>query len=143
MVYALKLQVILLIPFFYLLVYIIYLRLSSQAINPLSGNEHVVEKANNFLKNTLEQFVFAFPNQLILAINLPPDYLHVLPFLVFYFLFGRIAFFVGYSINPFYRSLGFMSTFFPTTIAFFANLLYTTGLLGNNANPIVNLTSTN
>lgn len=98
-----------------------------KAVNPLSGNEHLVEAANKILRNTLEQFVFAFVNQLILVTHLPADYLHVMPFLVFYFTFGRLAFFVGYVIDPMYRTVGFLSTFTPTLLVFGANLLFVTG----------------
>lgn len=119
------------IPFWFLIRYVIHGRIFSEAINPMSGNEHLVAMGNNILRNTLEQFLFASVNQLILATHLPPDYLHVIPFLVFFFTFGRILFFLGYRIHPYYRSTGFVCTLLPSTLAFFANIAYASGMFSS------------
>lgn len=128
LVYTLRLQVFNLIPFWFLLHYVIHQRIHSAAINPLSGNEHLIEKGNNILRNTHEQLMFAFLNHLILATYLPPEYLYFIPFLVFFFVLGRTLFFLGYRIHPMYRNPGMMGTLLPPTLAFFANIAYATGL---------------
>ena len=105
-----------------------FTRLLTNARNPLSGNESFVEKPVRILTNTLEQFIFNVANQLILATYLPAHNMHVIPFFVFMFTFGRIAFMIGYNINPKYRTFGFTLTFLPSFLLFNFNLLHTSGM---------------
>jgi hypothetical protein len=87
------------------------------AANPLSGNEHVVQVHKNYTTNTLEQFVVGLSLMLIVAAYTDnPQVLRLLPVYSFVFTVGRILFWIGYTIYPFYRtfgmSAGFMSTYF-------------------------------
>lgn len=103
-------------------------RLFSKARNPLSGHEKLVDKQVRILTNTLEQFILSAVNQLILVTFLPADHLYVIPFLVYTFVIGRIAFIIGYNIDPKYRTFGLALTFVPTFSVFAANLFYVYGL---------------
>lgn len=108
-----------------------FTRLFTNAVNPLSGNESVVDKANRILTNTLEQFLLNAINQLIVCTFLSENNLKLIPLLSLYFIFGRIAFWIGYKIAPKYRGFGFAVTFIPTLITFGLNAYF---LLTTNTN---------
>ena len=108
------------------------------AVNPLAGNERVVQLHKNYLANTLEQFVVGLMLMLIIAAY--ADSLQVLRLLPVYsivFTTSRIFFWIGYSISPFYRtigmSIGFLSTYVLFGVVFY--YMWTKGLqaavLGN------------
>jgi len=90
------------------------IRFRTAAINPLSGNEAVIEKANHILVNTFEQFVVSAINQLIFATFVGEERLRLIPLISFFFFIGRLAFFVGYLINPLHRAFGFALTWIPS-----------------------------
>ena len=96
----------------------------TSAVNPLSGNEGLIQVDKNYLSNTLEQFVVSFT--LILIIAAYADSIQVLRLLPVYsavFTTGRILFWIGYRISPFYRSVG-MSTGFISTYVMLGITLY-------------------
>ncbi|KAI1289555.1 hypothetical protein HDE_08957 [Halotydeus destructor] len=95
------------------------------ALNPLSGNEHLVEVPNRILVNTFEQYILSFVNQLILATHLPEVHLKLIPLLSVTFLIGRIIYLIGYSKAPHFRSFGFTITILPTLVAFGYNVFFT------------------
>jgi hypothetical protein len=107
------------------LLHVSLLRLSSLAINPLSGNEHHVEKASRILQNTVEQFLLTLVNQLILATHLPESHLKLIPLITVSFVLGRVLFTAGYLRAPVYRTLGFNLTFLPTLAAVGYNIYFT------------------
>lgn len=125
LLYTLQLQSYALIPFYINIIHVIYKRLSSRAINPMSGFEKVVEMRAKTLTNTLEQYVFCFVNQMILSTLLPQEKLFAIPYLVFCFTFGRIIFMIGY---PRYRGIGFSLGFLSHTLALHVNFLLVSGL---------------
>lgn len=128
LIYTLQLQVFSLIPLFISLNEVMFTRLFTPALNPLSGNEKLVEKSVRILTNTVEQLLLNVINQLILATFIPVDFLFIIPFLVFLFTVGRITFLIGYSVHPKYRTIGFILTFVPSFVLLAVNILYVTGL---------------
>ena len=87
------------------------------AINPLSGNEGLVQLEKNVLANTIEQFVMGFILMMIAATYLDsPQTLKLLPIYSFLFVVGRILFSIGYGIHPRFRSVGMTITLIATTI---------------------------
>ena len=101
------------------------------AANPLSGNERYVQIHKNYTTNTLEQFVIGVTLMLIIAAHTDnPQVLRLLPVYSFVFTVSRILFWIGYTIYPFYRTLGmstgFMSTFFMVGMAIYYS--WTNGL---------------
>lgn len=75
-----------------------------------------------YLSNTHEQFTLFLIALLGLALLLPAPALTVLPIYASLFVIGRIAFWVGYHINPLYRAVGFGMTFYPTVAAMLYNV---------------------
>jgi uncharacterized membrane protein YecN with MAPEG domain len=103
-------------------------RASTLAINPLAGQEHLVEKANRILTNTIEQYILSAGNQLILATHLPEAHLKIIPLISITFLIGRVLFLAGYLNSPNHRGLGFVITFLPTIGALGYNIWFTATL---------------
>lgn len=121
-IYAVQLEVYSLLMVILTLKVVVLGRLFSAAYNPLSGNEGKVAKASRIFVNTMEQFVIHFFNVFIFSTWVPEEYLFVLPGIVAAFVFGRVAFFVGYMIHPKHRLLGFVWTVVPTVALFFVNI---------------------
>ena len=91
-------------------------RASSKAVNPLTGNENLVQPMKNILTSTLEQSMIFLMLSLVLTTYLERSELQILPLYSILWIMGRIFFAVGYRIHPKYRSVGtginFISTFF-------------------------------
>lgn len=94
---------------------VVHKRIMSRAIDPLSGNEYIVEEANKILNNSLEQFILSLFSQIILLAYITPEQtMTLIPLINGWHLVGRIAFWLGY---PMYRTFGVMSTMTPTVIS--------------------------
>lgn len=90
-------------------------RFFSEAIDPLAGREgRLTQVCIRYLQNTLEQFVLMLVASLALAANLEPAQMTWIPALALLWTVGRIAFWVGYAIDPLARTFGFALTFVPT-----------------------------
>lgn len=75
------------------------------------------QKNSRIYRNTVEQGVtFAFA-LLALATVVAPEQAQIVPVLAVSWLFGRIAFYVAYHIDPAYRAFGFDYTLFPSSVA--------------------------
>lgn len=106
------------------------IRLHTSAIDPLTGRgEHLVEFYHRYLKNTQEQLFLHIIGQLALCTFVNLESLTLIPTFAFLFLFGRIAFWIGYRRNPLHRATGFAMNFPPTvlTILFCIVCLFTSG----------------
>lgn len=91
---------------------VVHKRVTSRAIDPLSGNEHVVEEANKILNNSVEQLLMSVISQVSLLSYLTPEQtVTLIPLINGWHVVGRIAFWLGY---PKYRTFGVMSTLTPT-----------------------------
>ena len=105
-------------------------RVRSAAINPLSGNDHLIQLHKNFLSNTMEQLLVAFLSLIIFTSYIEEmKYMRLVPPFVVNFVVARILFRIGYGIHPDYRGFGFVMTSFPTAIVIMtdAYLLLTKG----------------
>lgn len=79
----------------------------TKAVDPLSGNESILQLDKNVLWNTLEQFVIGFSLLLIAStVFKTTEQLKLIPIYSFLFVFGRIAFRVGYGISSKHRAFG-------------------------------------
>ena len=113
---------------------------STAALNPLSGNEHLLQTEKNVLMNTIEQLVCFLLFMLALTTYLEPLEMRIIPLLSVTFIVGRILFMVGYSFSPKHRSLGMSINFFTNfvSIGYIIYLMYTRGFLyGTLANASV------
>ena len=99
-------------------------RALTAAVDPLSGNESIVQLDKNFLTNTLEQFAVAFAIILTAATYLEtPQELKLLPIYATVFVVSRIFFRIGYGLNPLLRATGMTGNFY-STILMFGILVY-------------------
>ena len=98
-------------------------RFGNEAEDPTAceANTHKMKVNLRYLSNTHEQFTLFLIALLGLALLLPAPALTLLPIYASLFVIGRIAFWVGYHINPLYRALGFGMTFYPTVTAMLYN----------------------
>ena len=85
----------------------------------MTGNEHF-ERAVRVHMNTLEQLICFLPALLIAAVYWPPVYVAAVGSV---YLVGRVLFRQAYVADPKKRGLGFMLTFFPTTLLALAGLV--------------------
>ena len=100
-------------------------RAQTGAGDPLSGNEHFIQIHKNYTTNTLEQFVLGLTLMLILAAYTDnPQVLRLLPVYSFVFTFGRIVFWIGYSIGSIYRAVGIITNFTSSNIMLGMALYY-------------------
>ena len=86
----------------------------SNAANPLSGNEHIVEMNKNIFSNSIEQFVISFAAQVSLITWIRGiDTQVIIPVVNILFVVGRVLFWLGY---PKRRSPGMVFTMFPSML---------------------------
>ena len=104
---------------------------STRAIDPLAGNEHLVQTEKNILMNTVEQLLCFLLLVFALTTYLEPEEMRIIPLLSLSFFVGRTFFMIGYTINPKYRSVGmwvnFLQTFF--CIGYIIVLIYNRGFM--------------
>ena len=77
-----------------------------------------------YIQNTLEQLILFSMAVLALSVQLPSQYLRIIPIVTIWFLFARLCFWLGYHQGkPTNRAFGFMATFFPNVIMLLAGIL--------------------
>jgi hypothetical protein len=79
---------------------------------------HSLEINLRYNQNTLEQTVLAAIAWGAMAPILPRDALVLIAMMAFLFAFGRIAFWIGYSLHPLARAFGMVLTALPTLAAY-------------------------
>ena len=90
-------------------------RRNSKAINPLAGQDDLIQLQKNFLSNTLEQFVVFMVCTLVLITFLnTPEEMRLVPLYTTAFVIGRILFRIGYGIGWIYRACGMQINFIST-----------------------------
>ena len=90
-------------------------RFATTAINPLDPRgKKITEQQERYLQNTVEQFLLHSFSLISLSTYLSEEKMHWIPLLVALFVIGRALFFVGYSIDPMKRGVGFVITWYPT-----------------------------
>ena len=88
-------------------------RFKSEAIDPTRPVEDRTMIINGRVaENTLQQFALFLAGSLALAASIPPRYITVVGAAAIVFTFCRVAFWIGYRIDPLYRAFGFSSTFY-------------------------------
>ena len=98
----------------------------SDAINPLSGHENLVQVEKNYLANTLEQVAVGLTLMLIVATYVESvQVLRLLPVYSMTFMFGRLLFRIGYRKTNYcaYRETG-MSVNFGSTFLMMCIVVY-------------------
>ena len=90
-------------------------RFGTAAINPLDpSGKQFTELRQQYLQNTVEQFLLHSFSLLALSTYLSEEKMHWIPLLIVLFIIARALFFIGYSIDPLKRGVGFASTWYPT-----------------------------
>ena len=88
-------------------------RFLSEAIDPTLHKESAAMEINGRVAdNTLQQFLIYLVGTLALAAGLTADQMRVIPAAAIVFVVARIAFWIGYRINPLYRAFGFAATMY-------------------------------
>lgn len=109
--YALRWAALAALPFFAMIVAIGNARALSAAIDPTLGLEDKAMIVNGRVAdNTLQQYVLFLVGSLALSASLPPARLPVIGAAAIVFVVARLAFWIGYRIDPLYRAFGFAST---------------------------------
>src|SRR6476620_9950199 len=86
-------------------------RFNSEAIDPTLGKEsHKMIVDGRVADNTLQQLMLFLVGMLALAVTLPIHRLSIIAAVSITFVIVRIAFWIGYRIQPVYRAFGFAST---------------------------------
>ena len=89
-------------------------RFATAAINPLDpSGKQFTELRQQYLQNTVEQFLLHSFSLLALSTYLSEEKMHWIPLLIVLFIIARALFFIGYSIDPLKRGVGFASTWYP------------------------------
>lgn len=124
--FALRYQSLLLFWLQFNICAVIYVRLSTKALNPLveSTEKHALS-IKNILTNSFEQILLSVIAQLAFVSFADPSLtLKLIPAINLVQFIGRVAFFVGY---PMYRTFGFNLTLVPNLLLILYNL-YRLGL---------------
>jgi uncharacterized MAPEG superfamily protein len=109
--YALRWAALAALPLFAMLAAVGNARFLSDAIDPTRGAEDrkmVVD--GRVADNTLQQYILFLIGALALAASLSPARLPVIAAAAIVFVVARLAFWIGYRIDPLYRAFGFSST---------------------------------
>jgi len=109
--YALRANIIAVVPFFIMLVTVANSRFLSEAIDPTRNAEsRSMEIDGRVADNTFQQnFVFAIAS-LALSTVVPLHHLQVVWACALVFVAARAVFWLGYRINPLYRAPGMSAT---------------------------------
>jgi hypothetical protein len=109
--FALRVNVVALLPFFIMLITIGNSRFLSDAIDPTRKAEDPTQQIDGRVAdNTLQQnFVFAVAS-LALATVLKPQHLQVLWACAIVYCFARLVFWFGYRLHPLWRAPGMSAT---------------------------------
>jgi hypothetical protein len=85
------------------------------SLDVIDGNDRAERLAIQvrIQRNTVEQLLLMVMGTGALATLLPKEQLGTIPALVILFCVSRLVYWAGYSINPLYRTVGFVATFYP------------------------------
>ena len=109
--YALRANIVAVLPLFVMIVTVANSRFLSDAIDPTRHAEsRTMQIDGRVVDNTLQQnFVFALAT-LAASTLLPPDSLQLVWACTIVFVVARAVFWIGYRVNPLYRAPGFSAT---------------------------------
>jgi hypothetical protein len=111
--YALKAAAFAVLPLFAAVIAVGNDRFLSEAIDPLRHRESRATQINGrVVENTVQQYVLFLIGVLSLSVNLRPDQMPIVAVAAAVFVFARIAFWIGYRIDPLYRAFGMAATLY-------------------------------
>ena len=111
LVFALHMNVFASMPFFVMMIFVANGRFLSDAIDPTKHAESKAMEINGRVAdNTLQQNFVFFVGTLALATFLDATSIKVLIPLTIVFILARIAFWIGYRMDPLYRAPGMAAT---------------------------------
>lgn len=114
-VFTLRWLIVSLLPVWAGVILVGNVRFATSAIDPIDkSGEKYIKMRSNFLQNTVEQFLLHSFGLTVLSTYLSEESMHWVPLLVILFVVSRVLFFVGYSIHPLKRAIGFFMTFTPS-----------------------------
>lgn len=109
--YALRWLPLAVLPLLAAIVAVGNARAMGPAIDPTLGHEDRAMRINiRVAGNTLEQFVLFAAGSLGLAASIAPEHVKVVGAAAIVFVAARIAFWIGYRVDPLYRAAGFAAT---------------------------------
>jgi len=109
--YALRWVALAALPLFAMIVATGNARALGAAIDPTLGLEDKAMIVNGRVAdNTTQQFLLFLAGALGLAASLSPAHLQVIAAAAIVFVVARLAFWIGYRIDPLYRAFGFAAT---------------------------------
>lgn len=109
--YALRWVAVAALPLFAMIAAVGNARFSTEAIDPTRGAEDRRMIVNGRVAdNTTQQFLLFAAGALGLAASLSPANMQVIAAAAIVFVVARLAFWIGYRIDPLYRAFGFSST---------------------------------
>lgn len=109
--FALKLNVIAVLPFFVMIITVGNSRFLSDAIDPLAERETLAQIVNGRVAdNTLQQNFIFLVGTLALSALLKPTSVQLLIAATVVFVLARAAFWLGYRLGPLYRAPGMAAT---------------------------------
>jgi uncharacterized MAPEG superfamily protein len=109
--YALKADVVAVLPLLVSIIAVANRRFNTEAIDPtLHKEDRVAVIDGRVADNTLQQYVLFLIGTLALSVNLTAEQMGVIPAAAIVFVAARIAFWIGYRIHPLYRAFGMAAT---------------------------------
>ncbi|XP_077996707.1 transmembrane protein 79-like [Glandiceps talaboti] len=111
LVYTLRWQIFEVLVFLAGIFYVANTRFLTRQINPLVKKDiELLDIPLRYTQNTLEQLIISLVGKWILASYMDEVGMKLIPVLVFLFVFARIVFWIGYTIDPMFRGVGFAMT---------------------------------
>jgi hypothetical protein len=111
--YALRWDAFAALPLFAMIGAIGNARAMSAAIDPTLGLESKATVVDGRVAdNTTQQYLLFLAGSLGLAASLPPAHMAVIGAAAIVFVAARLAFWIGYRIDPLYRAFGFAATMY-------------------------------
>lgn len=111
MIFALKWNVVAVLPLFVMIANVGNGRFLSEAINPLRhAEDKTMEIDGRVVDNTFQQNFVFFVGTMALSTVLTPESLKIIMALTIVFVLARTVFWIGYRMNPLYRAPGMAAT---------------------------------
>src|SRR5262249_25133013 len=109
--YALKADVVAVLPLLFAIIAVGNKRFTSEAIDPTLHKEDMAAQIDGrVVDNTLQQYVLFLIGTLALSVNLAAEQMGVIAAAAIVFVVARVAFWIGYRIHPLYRAFGMAAT---------------------------------
>lgn len=109
--YTLRIDAVAALPLLVAIITVGNNRFQSDAIDPMRRKEDMVTMINGqVVENTLQQYVLFLIGTLALGATLEAERMAVVPVAATVFVLSRVAFWIGYRMDPLYRAFGMAST---------------------------------